>query len=309
MRPIGDLDLHLFGEGTHRRLWELLGPQPLHLGDLGRFVGARFAVWAPEAASVAVVGDWNGWVGEPMASVEVSGIWAAVVPLARTGHRYGFDITHVGGDVERIADPMARESDGLPGWVSIVPSSDCHEWSDDEWLRSRTMAVEVMPDLHRVDLKVLYEQGARSWDDVTAHLADRVVELGCTHIELSPVTQGPPTVSPRSSMCWAGRFTTAAQFGDPDGFRRLVDALHQRNVGVLVAWSLSRSKCLDEDLRRREVRSLLIANALYWLDEFHVDGLHVDDDRSLLSAPQAELSKATVAVVNEEFPDVLLVID
>ncbi len=113
-RPIGDLDLHLFGEGTHRRLWELLGPQPLHVDADGQVAGVRFAVWAPNAASVAVLGDWNDWTPQVLDRIETdapTGIWSGIAPAARSGHRYKFAIVTADGRTLRKADPMARQTE------------------------------------------------------------------------------------------------------------------------------------------------------------------------------------------------------
>ena len=116
-RPIGDLDLHLFGEGTHRRLWELLGPQPLHVDEAGNARAIRFGVWAPNAVAVGVVGDWNDWTPEPLAPARAdsnTGIWTAVAPAAASGHRYKYEIRTSDGRTLRKADPMARQSERPP---------------------------------------------------------------------------------------------------------------------------------------------------------------------------------------------------
>ncbi len=128
-RPIGDLDLHLFGEGTHRRLWELLGPQPLLVDESGSARSIRFGVWAPNAQGVAVIGDWNDWIPEPLAPVgsEVpTGIWTMVAPEAQSGHRYKFVITTRDGRTLHKADPMARQSERPPSDASVVPTSGAY---------------------------------------------------------------------------------------------------------------------------------------------------------------------------------------
>jgi 1,4-alpha-glucan branching enzyme len=128
---IGELDLHLFNEGTHRRLWEVLGPQFVETG------GVRFAVWAPNARGVRVVGDWNGWSGDVLAPVGSSGIWSSTVDAAGPGHHYKFDVTGVDGRTVRKADPMARRTELPPSDASIVPEPARHEWSDGEWMARR----------------------------------------------------------------------------------------------------------------------------------------------------------------------------
>ena len=134
---IGELDLHLFAEGTHRRLWELLGPQPVGRTPDGVWA-TRISVWAPNALAVAVVGDWNDWTPEPLARVEEptpSGIWSVVSNAPRPGHCYKFEITTSEGRTIRKADPMARQTEQPPSDASVVPSFDAFEWSDDEWMQ------------------------------------------------------------------------------------------------------------------------------------------------------------------------------
>jgi 1,4-alpha-glucan branching enzyme len=139
-RPIGELDLHLFGEGTHRRLWELLGPQGLVVDAHGDSHGVRFAVWAPNASLVSVVGDWNGWSPEPLKMIDASGptgIWSGLAPAARTGQRYKFEIITAQGRTLRKADPMARQTELPPSDASVIPSGSRHEWHDDAWMSQR----------------------------------------------------------------------------------------------------------------------------------------------------------------------------
>ena len=136
---IGELDLHLFGEGTHRRLWELLGPQPVGQPPGGVWA-TRFTVWAPHAASVAVVGDWNDWRPEPLERVDVdgpTGIWSVVSNRARAGHCYKFEIVTAEGRTLRKADPMARRTERPPSDASVVPDPATHEWGDDDWMEGR----------------------------------------------------------------------------------------------------------------------------------------------------------------------------
>jgi 1,4-alpha-glucan branching enzyme len=301
---IGDVDLHLFNEGTHRRLWEMLGPQFVDTG------GVRFAVWAPNARDVTVVGDWNGWSGDRLEPVGSSGIWCGAVPDARPDHCYKYDVAGVDGRTVRKADPMARRTEAPPSDASVVPSDEAFAWSDDEW-RSRQAAVKAGEAPLRV-----YEVhpgswrfGVHDWDTLAVQLADHVVSLGFTHVELLPVAEHPFGGSWGYQV--TGYYAPTARFGTPDGFRRLVDTLHGRGIGVIVdwvpahfprdEWSLGRfdGTALYEhadprlgehpdwgtyvfNYGRTEVRNFLVANALYWLDEFHVDGLRVDAVASML---------------------------
>jgi 1,4-alpha-glucan branching enzyme len=311
MRPIGDLDLHLFGEGTHRRLWELLGPQPLHVSADGDVVGARFAAWVPDAESVSVVGEWNEWTREPMVPVGVSGIWSTVVPAARTGNRYAFDVAAPrGGGVVRLPDPMARAAERAAGGVSLVPTSGRHEWTDDDWMSGRRAPADGPERLHHVDLGVLQRRGAKNWDDVAADVLEAAVDVH--HVEVSPTSAHTTTTPASFAQLWPGLFATNPLLGEPDGFRRFVDTLHGHGVAVVVDWPPIAS---DDDLDRlrpglvrNEVRNQLMANALYWLEEFHVDGLR-SVARTATEPEYARAVRDTTAVVSEEFPDVFVIAD
>lgn len=357
-RPIGELDLHLFGEGTHRRLWELLGPQPLHVDADGVASGVRFAVWAPNALSVGVVGDWNDWTPQPLSRIDTdvpTGIWSTTAPTARSGHRYKFEIVGSDAQTQRKADPMARQSERPPSDASVVPVTVEHPWGDEAWMagRGRVIAGTAPMRIYEAHLGS-WRRGVDTWDLFATELADHVETLGFTHVELMPIAEHPFGGSWGYQV--SGYFAPTARFGDSDGVRRFVDALHQRGIGVIVdwvpahfprdEWSLSRfdGTALYEhadpqrgehpdwgtsvfDYGRNEVRNFLVANALYWLDEFHVDGLRVDAVASMLyldySREPGQWSvneyggrehlealgfiRELTAVVGEEFPDALVI--
>jgi len=300
-RPIGDLDLHLFGEGTHRRLWELLGPQPLHVDADGTAIGIRFALWAPDAESVSVVGDWNG--GETpaaMSHVGVSGIWSTMVPLARSGHRYAFDVVGADGSV-RLDDPMARRSAVTA--VGMVPDVGEYEWGDDAWMRTRCSGPSAtdwrirpahLGEAHHTDT-----DGAASWEALAARLVEHVATPGSTHVEL-PVASESAVYAPFPRL------------GEPDDLRRFVERFHARGVGVIATIRPARTSHGIHhdggDLLRNEVRNMLIANALYWLEEFHVDGVRLVMDGVEPALAEA-LARELVAVVGEEFDDAAVIID
>jgi 1,4-alpha-glucan branching enzyme len=312
---IGDVDLHLFGEGTHRRLWEVLGARPMqHQG----VAGTAFTVWAPSARVVRVVGDWNGWDGRshPMRSIGASGVWELFVPAVGHGARYKFEVVGADGHLRLKADPFARWSEAPPGTASVVFASS-HEWGDAEWIDQRTRR-----DTSASQRLSVYEchlgSWARSpddpdqwlgWDDLGPRLADHLVDLGFTHVELMPPMEHPFGGSWGYQV--SGYYSPTARHGDPDGFRRFVDHLHQRGIGVIVDWvpahfpkddfALARfdGTALYEhadprqgehpdwgtlvfNYGRAEVRNFLVANALYWCQEFHVDGLRVDAVASML---------------------------
>ncbi len=348
---IGELDLHLFAEGTHRRLWELLGPQSVGSAT-------RFSVWAPNARAVGIVGDWNDWNPEPLARVELhgpTGIWSIVSDAPRPGHCYKFEITTAEGRTTRKADPMARQTEQPPSDASVVPTLNEFEWSDDEWMQRRgaTLAGTAPMRIYEVHLGS-WRRTVDDWDSLAEQIGEHVTHLGFTHVELLPIAEHPFGGSWGYQV--SGYYAPTARFGEPDGCRRFVDALHRRGVGVIVDWvpahfpkddwSLGRfdGTPLYEhpdarrgehpdwgtyvfDYGRNEVRNFLIANALYWLDEFHVDGLRVDAVASMLyldysrgpgewsanehggreNLEAIRLLQETNTVVGEEFPDVLMI--
>ena len=306
-RPTAD-DLWLFGEGHHERLWEALGAHP---GPHG----TSFAVWAPAARSVSVLGDWNGWASgvDHLSRVDGSGVWAGVVPGVGSGALYKYAVETAGGDVSLRADPMAQAAEGGAGTASRVFASR-HQWGDAGWMSSRGA---LDPVAGRISI---YEAHLGSWRrhpdgrphtyrELAPALADHVQALGFTHVELLPVAEHP--YDPSWGYQVTSYYAPTARFGDPDDFRWFVDHLHQRGIGVIVDWvpahfpkddwALARFDggplyehvdpqraehpdwgTLEFDLTRPEVRSFLIANALYWFGELHVDGLRVDAVASML---------------------------
>ena len=355
--PIGELDLHLLGEGHHRRLWEMLGPQIIGPGPAG-VSAVRFAVWAPNARHVSVVGDWNDWQPEPLTMIDndgPTGIWSAVCPAARAGHCYKYEIVSSEGRTIRKADPMARQTEEPPSDASVIPMPSLHEWTDDGWLarRSAVLAGDAPMRIYELHL-ASWRRGVDTWDDLAAQVSDHVAGLGFTHVELMPIAEHPFGGSWGYQV--SGYYAPTARFGDPDGLRRFVDALHARDIGVIVdwvpahfpkdEWSLGRfdGTALYEhpdprrgehpdwgtyvfDFGRNEVRNFLVANALYWFDEFHIDGLRVDAVASMLYLDYSRedggwepnihggnehleaiaLLQETNRVVSEEFPDVLMI--
>ena len=311
---LGDVDIHLIGEGRHERLWEVLGARPMaHEG----VDGVRFSVWAPAAKDVRVVGDWNAWDGRvhPMRTVGSSGVWERFVPEAEVGHRYRYEIIGADGHLRLKSDPMATGSEAPPANASVITRST-HRWSDDDWMAQRR---EIDPvndrlsvyEVHVGSWRTVPEAGNRplTWNELAEPLADHVSQLGFTHIELLPVAEHPYT--PSWGYQVSGYFAPTARYGSPDDFRAFVDTLHRRGIGVIIdwvpahfpkdEWSLGRfdGTALYEhadprqgehpdwgtyvfNVGRNEVRNFLVANALYWLEEFHVDGLRVDAVASML---------------------------
>ena len=300
---LNDLDLHLFGEGSHRRLWEFLGAHVLPEG------GVRFAVWAPNASAVYVVGDWNGWgEGVQLQPQGASGIWAAVCDTAAAGHCYKYAVVSRKGLTTMKADPMARAAECPPSNASVVPAPPAHEWADDDWMANRTYAPGTPLRIYEVHLGS-WRPGIGGYREIGEQLADHVSALGFTHVELLPIAEHP--FAPSWGYQVTGYYAPTARFGSPDDLRAMVDTLHRRGIGVIVDWvpahfpkddwSLARfdGTALYEhsdprqgehpdwgtyvfNYGRNEVRNFLVANALYWLHEFHVDGLRVDAVASML---------------------------
>ncbi|WP_447924949.1 1,4-alpha-glucan branching protein GlgB [Georgenia muralis] len=308
---LGELDQHLITEGRHEELWNVLGAHVRRYpGELGGVTGVSFAVWAPNARAVRVVGDFNSWngAGTAMRSLGGSGIWELFVPGIGAGERYKFEIGYRDGSWHQKADPMARYAEVPPATASVVTESS-YTWSDDAWMTRRATT-----NPHTGPMSV-YEVHAASWRPGLSYreLADELIEyvttLGFTHVEFMPVAEHPFGGSWGYQV--TGYYAPTSRLGTPDDFRHLVDRLHQAGIGVIVdwvpahfpkdAWALARfdGTALYEDpdpLRgdhpdwgthifnfgRREVRNFLVANALYWLEEFHVDGLRVDAVASML---------------------------
>jgi 1,4-alpha-glucan branching enzyme len=310
-RVVGEVDLHLINEGRHEELWKVLGAHPRSVeGPDGPLTGTAFAVWAPAARDVRVVGDFNGWDGTAHAlrMLESSGIWELFVPGVGVGDLYKYDVWGADGVWRHKADPMAQFTEVPPRQASVVYEST-YAWNDSDWLgrQGRRPAVESPMSIYEVHLGS-WRRGL-GYRELGDQLADYVTELGFTHVELLPVMEHPFGGS------WGYHVTSffapTARFGSPDDFRFFVDRLHAAGVGVLLdwvpghfatdEWALARFDggplyehgdprrgwheewgSLVFDFGRSQVRNFLVANALYWLEEFHVDGLRVDGVASML---------------------------
>jgi 1,4-alpha-glucan branching enzyme len=308
MAPIlGPVDLHLIGEGRHRRLWEVLGA---HVRTVDGVDGVTFAVWAPNARAVRAVGDWNSWDGRAnrLQPAGVSGVWTGFVPGVGVGTRYKFEIVGADGSLRLRADPMARAAEAPPANASVVTHS-MHEWGDGDWMGARSRRSPVDRPLRIYEVHLGSWRPGLGYREAAKELADYVEDLGFTHVELLPVAEHPFTGSWGYQV--TGYYAPTARFGSPDDFRFFVDHLHQRGIGLLVDWvpahfprddwALARfdGTALYEhadprqgehpdwgtlvfNYGRNEVRNFLIANALYWFEDFHIDGLRVDAVASLL---------------------------
>jgi 1,4-alpha-glucan branching enzyme len=308
---LGEIDLHLIGEGRHEELWNVLGAHVHEYdGPMGTVRGTSFAVWAPNARAIRLVGDFNQWDGtaHPMRSLGSSGVWELFIPGVAEGNRYKFEILGSDGSRRAKADPMARSAEKPPATASVVTSTT-HTWQDGDW-----MAARAATNPHNGPMSVYevhlgsWRQGA-SYRDLAEHLVNYVKDLGFTHVELMPVMEHP--YGPSWGYQVSGYYAPTSRFGSPDDFRFLVDALHRHGIGVLLDWvpghfpkdafALARfdGQALYEhpdprrgdqpdwgthvfDFGRPQVRNFLVANAVYWLEEFHVDGLRIDAVASML---------------------------
>jgi 1,4-alpha-glucan branching enzyme len=308
---LGEMDQHLIAEGRHEQLWEVLGAH-VHVYETvnGPVRGVAFAVWAPNARGVRVVGDFNYWNGTatPMRSLGTSGVWEVFVPEIGAGTRYKYEIIGRDGVRRLKADPMAQATEVPPATASVVFASD-YQWRDEQWLQKRTRhpAHSSPMSIYEVHLGS-WRQGL-TYRQLAEELCDYVVAHGFTHVEFLPVMEHPFGGSWGYQV--SAYYAPTARFGSPDDFRHLVDRLHRAGVGVLVDWvpahfpkddfALARfdGTPLYEhadprrgehpdwgtyvfDFGRPEVRNFLVANAVYWCEQFHIDGLRVDAVASML---------------------------
>ncbi len=311
---LGELDLHLIGEGTHRRLWEALGAQP-HVAD--GVAGVRFSLWAPNATGVSVVGDFCGWDGRllPMRSLGASGVWELFIPDVEAGAMYKFEIQTKTGSVRLKADPMGQAAELPPRNASKVVESH-YRWRDAKWMSERrhrdvTREPVSIYEVHLGSWARVPEEGNRwlGYRQIAPRLAAHVRELGFTHVELMPISEFPFDGSWGYQV--TGYYAPTARYGTPDDFRYFVDVMHQHGIGVILDWVPAHFPRDDWALRRfdgtalyehddprraehpdwgtlifnygrREVANFLVSNALYWLDVFHIDGLRVDAVASML---------------------------
>ena len=309
---LGEMDLHLIGEGTHRELWRRLGSRVIeHQG----VTGTAFAVWAPNALGIHLASDANSWDTRtwPLRSLGASGVWELFVPNVAVGTRYKYRVTRMSGQQVMKADPLARAAERPPSTASVVTEA-AHVWGDSEWMQKRAQS---NPQTSPV---AVYEVHLGSWRrradgrnltyrELAPLLAEHCRSLGFTHVELMPVMEHPFGGSWGYQV--TGYYAPTARYGSPDDFRFFVDQLHQQGIGVILDWvpahfprddwALARfdgtALYEHEDPRRgehpdwgtyvfnygrSEVRNFLVANARYWAEEFHVDGLRVDAVASML---------------------------
>ena len=306
---LGELDLYLIAEGRHEQLWKALGAQ-VKRDDTGVLLGTAFSVWAPNAQAVSLIGDHNFWDrnSHQMHRIGSSGIWEIFIADIGAGTKYKFAVCGVDGAWVDHADPMARATEIPPLTASVVEESS-YVWSDSSWIQERSQfqpwraAVSVY-EVHLGSWKV-----GLSYKELATELVEYIQDQGFTHVEFLPVTEHP--YGPSWGYQVTSFFAPTSRFGSPDEFKFLVDALHKAGIGVILdwvpahfpkdEWALAKfdGTALYEhadprlgehpdwgtlifNFGRNEVRNFLVASALYWLTEFHIDGLRVDAVASML---------------------------
>ena len=306
---LGELDLYLIAEGRHEQLWKALGAQ-VKRDDSGALLGTAFSVWAPNAQAVSLIGDHNYWDrnSHKMYRIGSSGIWEIFVADIGVGTKYKFAICGIDGRWVDHADPMARATEIPPLTASVVEES-AYQWNDSSWLEQRSQfqswrsAVSVY-EVHLGSWKI-----GLSYKELATELVEYIQQQGFTHVEFLPVTEHP--YGPSWGYQVTSFFAPTSRFGSPDEFKFLVDALHNAGIGVILdwvpahfpkdEWALAKfdGTALYEhadprlgehpdwgtlifNFGRNEVRNFLVASALYWLTEFHIDGLRVDAVASML---------------------------
>ena len=306
---LGELDLYLIAEGRHEQLWKALGAQ-VKRDESGALLGTAFSVWAPNAQAVSLIGDHNFWDrnSHQMHRIGSSGIWEIFVADIGVGTKYKFAVCGINGRWVDHADPMARATEIPPLTASVVEEST-YQWKDEAWITHRSQfqswrsAVSVY-EVHLGSWKI-----GLSYKELAVELVEYIQQQGFTHVEFLPVTEHP--YGPSWGYQVTSFFAPTSRFGSPDEFKFLVDALHNAGIGVILdwvpahfpkdEWALAKfdGTALYEhadprlgehpdwgtlifNFGRNEVRNFLVASALYWLTEFHIDGLRVDAVASML---------------------------
>jgi 1,4-alpha-glucan branching enzyme len=311
---LGELDLHLIGEGRHEQMWCNLGAHIRHHQDV---TGTSFVVWAPNARGARVVGDFNSWDGRlnPMRRLGTSGLWELFIPSVGKGQKYKYEIIDANGQLRLKADPFAFASELPPGTASVVFQSE-YTWNDERWIRAREESDPMhspftVYECHLGSWRTVPEDGDRplTYRELAEQLPAYLNERSFTHVEFLPVAEHP--YAPSWGYQVSAYYAPTSRFGSPDDFRFLVDKLHEADIGVIVDWvpahfpkddfALARfdGTALYEhsdprqgehpdwgtlvfNFGRNEVRNFLLANALFWVAEYHIDGLRVDAVASML---------------------------
>ena len=308
----GDLDAYLLSRGVHYRIYNVLGARLATHQDAE---GTKFALWAPNAKQVCLVGDFNHWDGRanPMRSTGYSGVWELFIPGLQEGEKYKFEIQTQEGSVALKSDPYAYGSELRPMNASVVRDLSCFEWSDQEWIanRSKYKNEPYAMNIYELHLGTWKMKGENflNYRELATLLADYCLEMGFTHVELMPVAEHPLDESWGYQV--TGYYAVTSRYGTPEDFQYFVNHLHRAGIGVIMDWVAAHFPTDDFSLARfdgtylyehadpkqgfhphwntyifnygrKEVCNFLIANALFWMDKMHIDGLRVDAVASML---------------------------
>lgn len=312
---LGDLDLHLFAEGNHWKIYEKLGA---HLCQREGVDGVHFALWAPNARRVSVVGDFNQWDGRvhPMRGLGNSGVWETFIPHIKEGAHYKFELLDANDNLILKSDPFAFYGQHGKQTASMVFNLERYRWSDDAWMkRRRAIEWQNAPvsiyEVHLGSWQKVLEEDSRplSYRELADRLLPYVLEMGFTHIELMAIAEHPFDGSWGYQV--TGYFAPTSRFGNPDEFRYFIDRCHQAGIGIILDWvpghfpkdahglaQFDGTRLYEHadprqgehrdwgtlifNYGRNEVRNFLISNGLFWLDQFHIDGLRVDAVASMI---------------------------
>lgn len=356
---IPEFDLHLFSKGHHWHIYRHLGAHPVTIDGID---GVMFATWAPNAQRVSVVGDFNQWDGlrNPMRSRGASGVWELFIPELEPGIVYKFELRNAAsGEVLTKFDPYAQQAELRPKTASVVPAVSRHEWRDGLWIDSRAKwdwmhAPVSIYEVHLGSWQLDESGNFLNYRELAQRLVDYIKPLGYTHVELLPITEHPLDGSWGYQV--TGYYAATARFGSPDDLRYFVDYLHQHEIGVILDWVPAHFPKDDWALAnfdgtplyehadprlgehkdwgtkifnfgRNEVKNFLISSAIYWIEEFHIDGIRMDAVASMIyldysrepgewlpnkyggneNLEAIEFIKHLNSVVGEEFPGVLMI--
>ena len=312
---MGELDLYLFGQGDHHRIYEKLGAHPMEVNGVK---GVYFAVWAPNARNVSVIGNFNVWHGgkHQMRVLGSSGVWELFVPDITVGEVYKYEVKDKSGNIFVKADPYGYQFEVRPATGSIVADINKHKWADQEWMDRRRNTDPLRQPISAYEVHLgswmrVPEEDNRflTYRELAHQLVDHVKKMGFTHVQLLPVAEHPLDASWGYQVL--GYFAPTSRFGTPEDFQYFVDYLHQNDIGVIVDWVPAHfprdahglaffdgthlyehadpRKGEHQDwgtmvynFERNEVRNFLIANALFWFENYHIDGIRVDAVASMI---------------------------
>ena len=310
---LSDSDLYLYGEGRELRIYDKLGA---HVREIDGVSGVSFAVWAPNAKGVSVVGEFNGWDGRrhQMRILGASGIWEIFIPGIQKGQLYKFEVKNCYGNVTVKTDPYGTFFENPPKQAAIVWNTDSHEWGDAQWMKKRSetnwlRSPMSIYEIHMGSWKKKAESESFSYRDLAKPLIEYLKETGFTHVEFLPVAEH--AFYPSWGYQVTGFYAPSSRYGTPDDFQYLVDQLHQNDIGIIIdwvpahfprdEWALAKfdgtalyehsdpRKGAHQDwgtlifnYSRHEVRNFMLANAMFWLERYHIDGLRVDAVASML---------------------------